>query len=271
SASTRLAMFLARSPIRSRSFDTRKEPTMSRRSTAMGWRRAMVRMAFSSIVRCRLSTDGSSAITFCASSTSRRASAMTESAISFSARPPISATMRESSPRSASKALIVCSDIVLFFRFCRRNSSAETAGDVVLGAAVARRGEHFAGEIELHQLAEIHEGSEIGHPRCLLHVMGDDYDRVVVFELVDQLLDLRGRDRVERRARLAEQDALGPHRHGAGNAQALLLAAREAQAVGVELVLDLLPQGGATQRVLDAAVELAARQPLVESDAESDV
>src|SRR5262249_35816290 len=207
SASTRLAMFLARSPMRSRSFDTRNEPTMSRRSTAIGWRRAMVRIAFSSIARCRLSTDGSSAITFCASSTSRRPSAITESAISFSARPPISATMRESSPRSASKALMVCSDMALFFRSCRRyvfswrmiffrkpvptfrdHALAEAAGDVVLGTAVARRGEHFARQIELHQLAQIHEGGEIGHPRRLLHVVGHDDDGVVLFELVDQLL-----------------------------------------------------------------------------------
>ncbi len=55
SAITRLAMFLARSPIRSRSLDTRIAATISRRSTAIGWRRAMVRIAFSSISRCRLS------------------------------------------------------------------------------------------------------------------------------------------------------------------------------------------------------------------------
>src|SRR5437763_4670586 len=34
----------------------------------------------------------------------------------------------------------------------------EAAGDVVLGAAVARRGEHLAGGVELDQLAQIHKG-----------------------------------------------------------------------------------------------------------------
>src|SRR6266436_5823052 len=38
---TRLPMFLARSPMRSRSLETRNAPTISRKSTAMGWRRAI--------------------------------------------------------------------------------------------------------------------------------------------------------------------------------------------------------------------------------------
>ena len=81
--------------------------------------------------------------------------------------------------------------------------------------------------------------------RRLLHVVGDDDDRVVGLQLVDQLLDLGGRDRIERRARLVEQDDLGLDRHGAGDAQPLLLAAGQAQAAGVELVLHLVPQRGA--------------------------
>src|SRR4029079_16444325 len=96
------------------------------------------------------------------------------SAISRSARPPISATFRVSSWRSLSKALAVCSFII----GVRSPTSAEASGDVVLGAPVVRRGEHSAGGVELDQLAEIHEGGEIGHPRRLLHVVGDDDDRV---------------------------------------------------------------------------------------------
>src|SRR4051794_11536504 len=41
----RLAMFLARSPMRSRSAATRMAVTVWRRSTASGWRRAIIRMA----------------------------------------------------------------------------------------------------------------------------------------------------------------------------------------------------------------------------------
>ena len=70
--------------------------------------------------------------------------------------------------------------------------------------------------------------------------------REVLPQLVDQLLDPGGGDRVERRARLVHQDHFGIDRDGAGDAQALLLAAGEAGAGIVEAVLDLLPQAGAS-------------------------
>ncbi len=66
----------------------------------------------------------------------------------------------------------------------------------------------------------------VGDAGRLLHVMGHDRDRVVILQLVDQLLDLGGRDRIQRRARLVEQDHFRPHRDGARDAQALLLTAR---------------------------------------------
>src|ERR1700733_15199526 len=43
SAATRLPMFLARSPIRSRSVVTRMGPTISRRSADIAWRRAFIK------------------------------------------------------------------------------------------------------------------------------------------------------------------------------------------------------------------------------------
>ena len=127
------------------------------------------------------------------------------------------------------------------------------------------------GGVELDQLAEIHEGREIRHPRRLLHVVRHDHDRVVGLQLVDQFLDLGGRDRIERRARLVEQDHLRPHRDGARDAQPLLLAARQAQPVGGELVLDLVPERRALERRLDPRVELGLGQLLVQPDAEGDV
>src|SRR5476651_1280969 len=213
-AATRLPMFLARSPIRSRSVATRMAPTISRRSTAIGWRRAMVNTARSSITRCRLSISASAAATRLPSATSRRISASTDSTIMRSARPPISATSRVSSCRSLSNALAVCSDAMFL-------SSTEPAGDVVLGAPVAWRREYPVGLVEFDQLAEIHEGGLVRDARGLLHVVGDDGDRIVFRQLLDQFLDLGGRNRIERRARLVEQDHLGPHRHGAGNAKPL--------------------------------------------------
>ena len=99
--------------MRSRSLATRSALTISRRSTAIGWRRAMVSTAFSSISRCSASMLASFATTRLARSASRLESAATESAICFSARPPISATMRPSSCRSMSNALAVCSFIIV--------------------------------------------------------------------------------------------------------------------------------------------------------------
>src|SRR6202035_1560165 len=242
SAATRLPMFLARSPIRSRSVATRMAPTISRKSTAIGWRRAMVDTARSSIRRCKLSISASAATTRWPSATSRRISASTDSTIMRSARPPISATSRVNSCRSLSNALAVCSETMLF-------SSAEPAGDVILGASIARRGEYLAGIVEFDQFTKIHEGGLVGDARGLLHVVGDDGDSVVLRQLLDQFLDLGGRDRIERRAGFVEQDHLGPHRDGAGDAEALLLAAGQAETRGVQLVLDLVPQRAAAQRL----------------------
>src|ERR1700720_1825492 len=264
SAATRLPMFLARSPIRSRSVATRIAPTISRRSIAIGWRRAMGSNAPSSITCCRLSISASAATTRWPSATSRRISASTDSTIMRSARPPISATSRVNSCRSLSNALAVCSDAMLL-------SSAEPAGDVVLGTSIARRGEDLVGFVEFDQLTEIHEGCLVRDARGLLHVVGDDGDSVVLRQFLDQFLDLGGGDRIERRAWLVEQDHLGPPRDGAGDAKPLLLAAGQAKPAGVELVLDLVPQCTAAQRLFHTAVHLGFRDLLVEPDAERDV
>ena len=109
------------------------------------------------------------------------------------------------------------------------------------------------------------------HARRLLHVVGDDRDGVVAGQFVDQFLDLGGRDRIESGRRLVEQDHFRADRHGAGDAQALLLAARQAEAAGVQLVLHLGPQRGPLQRRFDARVHLRLRQLLIEADAEGDV
>src|SRR6202167_3512817 len=264
SAATRLPMFLSRTPIRSRSVGTRMAPTISRRSTAIGWRRAMVSTARSSITRCRLSISISAATTRLPSATSRRISASTDSTIMRSARPPISATSRVNSCRSLSNALAVCSEAMI-------PSSTEPAGDVILRASIARRGENLVGIVEFDQLAKIHEGGLVGNARGLLHIVGDDRNGVVLRQFLDQLLDLGGRNRIQRRTGLVEQDHLGPQRDGAGDAEPLLLAAGQAEAAGAQLVLDLVPQRAAAQRLFDAAVHLGFGDLLVEPDAERDV
>jgi hypothetical protein len=81
---------------------------------------------------------------------------------------------------------------------------------------------------------------------------------------VDQLLDLGGGDRIERGAGLVHQDDLGIDGDRPGDAQPLLLPARQGGAAFGEPVLDLLPKPRPLQRLLDDRVELLPprRQPV---------
>ena len=97
----------------------------------------------------------------------------------------------------------------------------------------------------LDQVAEVEERRLLADARRLLHRVGDDDDGEVLAQLVDQLLDDGGRDRIERRARLVHQDDFGRDGDGARDAEALLLAAGEAGAGLVEAVLDLFQEAGA--------------------------
>ena len=69
-------------------------------------------------------------------------------------------------------------------------------------------------------------------------------------QLADQRLDLGRCYRVERRARLVEQEHLGLDGQGPADAQALLLAAGELDRRSAQAVLDDVPQGGLPQRGL---------------------
>ena len=65
------------------------------------------------------------------------------------------------------------------------------------------------------------------------------------------VLDLGRRDRVEARAGLVEEDDLGLEGQGPGDAEALLLAARELLPGDAEPVLDLVPEVGGSKALLD--------------------
>ena len=119
---------------------------------------------------------------------------------------------------------------------------AEAARDVVLRTVIGWVGEQLLGIAELDKLAEIHEGRALRYAGGLLHVVRDDGDRELVFQLIDQLFDLGRRNGIERRARLVEKDHLGTDRNRARDAKPLLLAAGQAQAAAVQLVLDFAPQ-----------------------------
>ncbi len=102
------------------------------------------------------------------------------------------------------------------------------------------------------------KGGELRHARRLLHRMGDDDDAEVLPQLVDQLLDAGRGDGIERRAGLVHQDHFRIDGDGAGDAQALLLAAGQAGAGMVEPVLHLFEQAGLLQAVDDDFFEIGS-------------
>ena len=100
-------------------------------------------------------------------------------------------------------------------------------------------------------------------PRGLLHVVGDDDDRVSFFSSAMSSSIWSVRDRVEGRAGLVHEDDLGLDGHRPRDAEPLLLAARERQAGLLELVLDLVPEGRAPEGPLDQLVDVALCTPLI--------
>ena len=137
-ARVRLAMFLDRSPMRSSSPEIFIALAIWRRSSAMGWRRAIMPMANSStsrssaVDRLVLGDGGLGHATGPAPRWPRRRAP--------AARPracPFRAILASSTSSSAVNDFTrwSCSVIVA-------SVSAKPAGDVILGARVARRGEH---------------------------------------------------------------------------------------------------------------------------------
>lgn len=106
---------------------------------------------------------------------------------------------------------------------------AEAAGDVVLRGLLAGVGEDLLGVVDFDQPPrlscrfQVEERGVVADPGGLLHVVGDDDDRVVLLQLTDQLLDGHRRDRVQRGARLVHEQHVGLHSDGPRDAQPLLL------------------------------------------------
>ena len=110
---------------------------------------------------------------------------------------------------------------------------------------------------------QVEEGGVVGDTGGLLHVVGHDHDGVVALELVDQILDSQGRNRVQGGAGLIHEQHLRVDGHGAGDAQTLLLATGQADARVVKTVLDLFPEVGTAQSPLDQIVGVGLGQVVV--------
>src|SRR6185312_10159141 len=250
-------MLTPRSPIRSRSVTSLSAVVRNRRSEATGCRRASTCMQSSSMAISSWLILRSAAIPCSASSLSRSMSARMLPLMMSSTLAPMSRSCSRRRRSSSSYSRLVCSRELLLLIILLPVLSPESARDVVFRPGVTRFGEQHVRAIELDQLAQIEERRVIGHPRRLLHVVGDDDDRVVLGELVDQLLDVGGGDRIEGRGRLVHQQHLRLDGQRARDAEPLLLSAREAERAVVEAVLDLLPQRGLRERSLDAGRDVA--------------
>src|SRR5688572_18875514 len=249
----RLAALAAWSPMRSMSETMRSVARISRRSRASGPRSASV-IASWLISRSSLSISSSLPMIRSAALSSRRSSTSSAASSCAAAIAPIRRISLMTRLRSSSWLLTMWlwGWVVMVgrrnwgfgigdskereersgrgplpripdprFRIPRGGSS-EPPRNVILGLLLCRIREDRLRRAVLDQVAQVHEGGEVGHARGLLHVVGDDGDGVVDLQLLDQLLDAAGGDRVQGRCRLVEQQHVGLQRHRAGDAQALL-------------------------------------------------
>ena len=85
--------------------------------------------------------------------------------------------------------------------------------------------ENLQGGSKLDEFAEIHKGGVIRTTGGLCHIVGDDDYGVLLFQLVQEFLNLAGGDGIECGAGFVHEEDIRLAGYGAGNAEALLLAA----------------------------------------------
>src|SRR2546426_1896850 len=156
-------------------------------------------------------------------------------------------------------------------RFALTASLAKPSGDVVLSDSLSRIREDLVRSVIFDQPSHHEEGGPLGDAGGLLHIVRHDHDRVRGLELPDQLLDFLGRDRVERGSRFVHEQNLRLDRERTGDAEALLLAARERQGGRAEPVFYLFPESRALERSLDALRQLGAAADAVDPQPVGDV
>src|ERR1017187_4250999 len=259
----RLAILEASSPMRSRFWEIFIAVVTRRKLLASG---ALVSnwMTSSSISTSNWSMTRSLSLTRRARSRSRWVSAWSAWFTAVSAWLAIVSSFCFRTSNSMSK----CSIILISFR---RQISTEPAGHIIFRLFLRWTGENLPGHVEFHQFAQIKERGEIRHARGLLHVVGHNHNRVVLFQFQDQVLYFRRGQRVECRGRFVHEQHLRLHGERARNAQALLLAARKADGRRVQAVFDLVPKRGHAQRLFHAFGEQRAVAKAVQSQADRDV
>ena len=106
-------------------------------------------------------------------------------------------------------------------------------------------------------LAVPQEHGAVGQPARLLREVGHQDDGHVPPQFLEHVLDAHRGHRVNGDGELVEAEDLGLVRKGAGDGQALLLAAGKLGAEAVEAVLHFVPQRRLAQALLDDRVQLA--------------
>ena len=111
----------------------------------------------------------------------------------------------------------------------------------------------------------------VGATRGLLHVVGHDNDGVILFQFSDQLFNTPGRDRVQRRAGLIQQQNFRTNSDTARDAQTLLLATGERISALMQFIFGFIPQCGFGQCPLHALIHIRAGKLLKQAHAKGDV
>src|SRR5439155_13846256 len=150
-------------------------------------------------------------------------------------------------------------------------SLAKSASNIVFRLALTRICENFRGRPKLDQLSKIKESGVIGDASGLLHVVGNRYDRVLGFELINQFLDLGRRDRIKRRTGLVHEKHFGLHRESARDAKPLLLAAGEACSRLMQIVFYFIPKRGHAKRFFQTFIKKFLVAHPVQSQANNDI
>src|SRR5882757_493024 len=107
----------------------------------------------------------------------------------------------------------------------------KSSSHVVICLTVLGSGEHLLRRSDLHELAHVHEGRDVGNARGLLQVVRNHSQAILLTETLQSLFDSKCGYRVQSRGRLIEQHDLRFEGDCTRYAQPLLLTAGEPPAV----------------------------------------
>src|SRR5919197_1238551 len=219
--------------------------TTRRRSEATGWNRSKMSTPSLSICFSSWSISSSSAIACAEILSSRSTKPFIARSRLRSVNPAIISTLLRSAASASSNVPRISLGAIIIYRSLPFSSScsplSKSARDIILRLLFARICENFCRRPELNQASEVQESGVIRNPAGLLHVVSHCYDCVFSFEFVDQFLDLRRGDRIQRRTRLVHQDHFRLYGERARDTKSLLLPTRKACARFVQIILSLVP------------------------------